>query len=209
MLTQNNNKKLYLYAPTMAESISHKNNKINPSDWVNQHGNYLYNYAYSRVQSKESAEDLVQETFISALKGQKSFRGDSSEITWLIAILKRKVIDYYRKQSRKKETPASHFSKPFNEDGDNEGSWIMERTPKGWSIDHENPMQQSEFQLIMELCLEGLPEKWRSVFVLKVMEEINSDDVCKEIGCSASNLWVILHRARLQLRECIEMRWLK
>ncbi len=85
----------------------------------------------------------------------------------------------------------------------------MERTPKDWSVDYENPMQQSEFQLIMELCLEGLPEKWRSVFVLKVMEEINSDEVCKEIGCTASNLWVILHRARLQLRECIENKWLK
>lgn len=69
--------------------MADRNSNINPSEWVNQHGDYLYNYAYSRVQLKESDEDLVQETFIPALKAQQSFRGDSSEITWLIAILKR------------------------------------------------------------------------------------------------------------------------
>ena len=67
----------------MAKNISNKTVKVNASDWVNQHGDYLYNYAYSRVQSKESAEDLVQETFISVLKGQQSFRGDSSGIIWM------------------------------------------------------------------------------------------------------------------------------
>jgi len=186
-----------------------KSVKTDPAAWVNEHGDYLYNYAYSRVQSKETAEDLVQETFISGLKSISSFRGDSSELTWLIAILKRKVIDYYRKSSRKKETPASQFNKPFQEGGDYDGHWIMDRVPKDWSIKHEDPMRQTEFLFIMEMCLAALPEKWKSVFVLKVMEEVKSDDVCKEVGCTPSNLWVILHRARLQLRECIENRWLK
>lgn len=184
-------------------------NKINANNWVNLHGDYLYNYAYSRVQSKETSEDLVQETFISALKSINSFRGDSSELTWLIAILKRKVIDYYRKSSRKKETPASHFARPFQEDSDLEGHWILDRVPKDWDLNFEDPLRQTEFQDIMEICLAALPEKWKSVFVLRIMEEINSDDVCKEVGCSPSNLWVIMHRARLQLRECIENKWLK
>jgi len=193
----------------MADENKNKNAKANPNNWVNLHGDYLYNYAYSRVQSKETAEDLVQESFISALKSINSFRGDSSELTWLIAILKRKVIDYYRKLSRKKETVASQFSTPFQENGDFEGHWILDRGPKDWQIKHDDPMRQSEFIFILEICIAALPEKWRSVFVLKVMEEIKSEEVCKEIGCSSSNLWVILHRARLQLRECIENRWLK
>lgn len=190
-------------------AVAKNNSKTNPSDWVNNHGDYLYNYAYSRVQSKETAEDLVQETFISALKSKDSFRGDSSEVTWLIAILKRKVIDFYRKESRKKETPASQFNSPFSESGDYEGHWIMDRVPKDWNIKYDDPMRQTEFLFVLEVCLAALPIKWKSVFVLKVMEEIKSDDVCKEVGCTPSNLWVILHRARLQLRECIETRWLK
>lgn len=180
-----------------------------PNKWVNDHGDYLYNFAWSRVQSKEIAEDLVQETFISALKSLKSFRGDSSELTWLTAILKRKVIDHYRKASTRKETSASHFAKPFEKEGAFEGHWILERAPKDWSTHEENPLQQEEFQGIMEECLSHLPPKWHSVFILKVMEEISSDEVCKEIGCTPSNLWVMLHRARLQLRECIEIKWLK
>lgn len=193
----------------MTDENQYKTSKANPNNWVNLHGDYLYNYAYSRVQSKETAEDLVQETFISGLKSIKSFRGESSELTWLVAILKRKVIDHYRKLSRKKETVASQFSTPFQDNGDFEGQWILERTPKDWQIKHEDPMRHSEFIFILEMCIAALPEKWRSVFVLKVMEEIKSEEVCKEIGCSSSNLWVIIHRARLQLRECIEIRWLK
>lgn len=193
----------------MTDQNQNKTSKANPNNWVNLHGDYLYNYAYSRVQSKETAEDLVQETFISGLKSIKSFRGESSELTWLVAILKRKVIDHYRKLSRKKETIASQFSTPFQDNGDFEGQWILERTPKDWQIKHEDPMRQSEFIFILEMCIAALPEKWRSVFVLKVMEELKSEEVCKEIGCSSSNLWVIIHRARLQLRECIENRWLK
>lgn len=193
----------------MIDENQYKTSKANPNNWVNLHGDYLYNYAYSRVQSKETAEDLVQETFISGLKSIKSFRGESSELTWLVAILKRKVIDHYRKLSRKKETIASQFSTPFQDNGHFEGQWILERTPKDWQIKHEDPMRQSEFIFILEMCIAALPEKLRSVFVLKVMEELKSEEVCKEIGCSSSNLWVIIHRARLQLRECIENRWLK
>lgn len=180
-----------------------------PSTWLDKHGDYLYNYAWQRVQSKEIAEDLVQETFIAALKGLDSFRGDSEVITWLISILKRKVIDYYRKKSTQNEIPESKFQKPFQGKDGMEGAWIENRAPKDWQIDNNEPMREDEFQRIMDLCLSLLPEKWRAVFVLKVMEEIESNEICKEIGCTSSNLWVILHRARLQLRECLENKWLK
>ncbi len=196
----------------MAKSSSdNKTNKplLSPEKWVDNHGDYLYNFAFSRVQSTALAEDLVQETFVAGLKAMKSFKGKSSEITWLISILKRKVIDHYRKSSTKKEIAESSFSKPFQEDGVWEGHWIMERAPKEWPEELDDPIHQDEFRKILEACLADLPDKWKSVFVLKVMEEVNSDEVCKELGCTPSNLWVMLHRARLKLRECIEINWMR
>lgn len=185
-----------------------KKHTVNPEKWVEKYGDYLYNFAYGRVHSKEISEDLVQDTFIAGLKAMKSFKGKSTELTWLISILKRKVIDHYRKTSNKKEIAASEFTKPFQKEGVYAGQWIMERAPKVWKEDLDDPIHQEEFRDILALCLSHLPDKWKAVFVLKFIEEVNSDEVCKELGCTPSNLWVMLHRARLKLRECIEMEWL-
>ena len=182
---------------------------LDPKKWVANYGDYLYNYSYYRVNSKEVSEDLVQETFIAALKAQKSFRGESSELTWLMAILKRKVIDHFRKLGSGKERTVSGYSLPFQDDGIFEGHWLENRLPKDWSTNADSSLNQEEFQSILEICLSKLPPKWRSVFVLKFMEELSSEEVCKETGCSSSNFWVIVHRARLKLRECIENKWLQ
>jgi RNA polymerase sigma-70 factor (TIGR02943 family) len=194
----------------MADPAQNKDNEVNlnPEKWVEMHGDYLYNYAYSRVQSKELAEDLVQDTFTAGLNAMHSFQGRSSEITWLIAILKRKIIDYFRKASTKKEISESMYHTPFQSEGTWEGHWEMDRSPKQWPNDLKNPMRQGEFQKILEYCLSILPEKWKALFVLKFMEDVNSEDVCKELGCTPSNFWVMLHRTRLKLRECIEIKWL-
>ncbi|MBN2637708.1 MAG: sigma-70 family RNA polymerase sigma factor [Bacteroidales bacterium] len=181
---------------------------LNPSSWVDTHGDYLYNYAWSRVQSKELAEDLVQDTFVSALNSLESFRRESAVRTWLLSILRRKVVDHYRKKSTQNEKDISGFVSPFEDAKGVEGHWILERAPKDWNLDNYNPLRNEEFQKMIELCLSLLPEKWRSVFVLKVMEEVESSVICKELGCTSSNFWVILHRARLQLRECVEKKWL-
>lgn len=181
---------------------------LDPEKWVDNYGDYLYNYAYARVQSKEVSEDLVQETFIAGLKGKTSFQGRSTEITWLISILKRKVIDYYRKMSSKKEISSSEFSMPFQKDGVWEGHWIMERAPKTWKTDLDDPLNQKEFRDILDKCLAHLPDKWKAVFVLKFIEDLNSKEICKELECTPSNLWVMLHRARLKLRDCIELNWM-
>lgn len=185
-----------------------ENTTLTPENWVDQHGDYLYNYAYSRLQSKELAEDLVQETFISALKALNKFEGRSSEITWLVSILKRKIIDHFRKASTQKEVTQTEYSPPFREEGTWEGHWLAERGPKQWPDDLKNPTRQHEFRKILEYCLSILPDRWKAVFVLKFMEEVNSEEICKELGCTPSNYWVILHRTRLKLRECIEIKWL-
>jgi len=192
-----------------SSDISKKNmHVLKPEIWVQNHGDYLYNYAYFRVNSKEVSEDIVQETFISALNAKESFRGESSELTWLLAILKRKVVDYYRKQSSVKEKPVSQYTMPFRDDGLFEGHWLESRAPNDWSIDSDSALINEEFTMILENCLSLLPPKWRSVFILKFMEELSSDEVCKETGCTPSNFWVIMHRARLKLRECFENNWL-
>jgi RNA polymerase sigma-70 factor (TIGR02943 family) len=195
----------------MSESSEINNeihHKLNPGLWVKNHGDYLYNFAYYRVNNKEVSEDIVQDTFIAALKAKDSFRGDSQELTWLLAILKRKVIDYFRKMSSGKEKTITDYSMPFRDEGIYDGHWLVDRMPKDWSTEADSSLNQEEFQSILQLCLSMLPPKWRSVFVLKFMEEISSDEVCKETGCTPSNFWVIIHRARLKLRECIENKWL-
>lgn len=182
---------------------------IEPDKWVDQHGDYLYNFAFSRVYSKEIAEDLVQDTFLAGLRAMHSFQGRSSELTWLISILKRKVIDYYRKASTSKEIVATEFTKPFRKDGLYEGHWILERAPKEWKGDLADPINRAEFRKILEQCLNELPENWKAVFVLKYIDDMENKDICKELECTPTNLWVMLHRARLKLRECIEMYWLR
>ncbi len=182
--------------------------KLDPNSWVNNYGDYLYNYAYYRVNSKEVSEDIVQDTLIAALRAQNSFRGESTELTWLLSILKRKVIDYFRKLGSNKERTITDYTMPFRDEGIFEGHWLNNRLPREWSNEADSSLHQEEFAEILEICLSLLPDKWRSVFVLKFMEELSSDEVCKETGCTPSNFWVIMHRTRLKLRECIENKWL-
>ena len=190
--------------------------QIHPESWVNNHGDYLYNYAISRLFDKEIAHDLVQDTFLSALHAKADFKGQSTERTWLVSILKHKIIDHFRKKGRKtkidgiEDVSFEDKSKtPFLADGDMEGSWNMSRVPSEWDENSFSGIEAEEFQSILTHCMGGLPEKWAGIFTLKIIEESSTDEVCKEIGITSSNLWVILHRARLQLRECIEKLWLK
>ncbi len=187
-----------------------ENNKqnINPATWVENYGDALYNYAAFRVNDTMTAQDLVQDTFVSAIKAAENFRGDSSEKTWLFSILKRKIIDFYRKSSTKNEINESQYELPFKTSGFFEGHWNTSRAPAEWRFTSDGRLNQTEFQAVMEYCLSLLPDKWKAVFVMRVVEEMESDEVCKEMNCSSSNLWVILHRARLKLRECIENEWI-
>ena len=111
--------------------------------------------------------------------------------------------------NNKKKIIASEFSTPFHKNDTFKEHWMMERQPHKLPSELDDPLNRTEFQSVIEKCLTHLPEKWRAVFVLKVIEELNSDEVCKELECTASNLWVMLHRARLKLRECIEIKWMK
>jgi len=177
-----------------------------PAQWVDQYGDYLYTYAYYRVNSPELARDLVQETFVSALHAKDAFQGRSSEKTWLVSILKRKIIDHYRKQSRSKEQSHEHYDLPFITEGEDRGQWDPNRRPREWP-EQGSDIDREAFYKVLEYCLSLLPEKWSGVFRLKSIEELTTEEICKEMGITPSNLWVIMHRARLRLRECFENNW--
>lgn len=186
----------------------------NPEKWVDQYSDQLYRFALVRINNKQLAEDMVQDTFVSALGRIRGFRGDCTEKSWLYTILRNKIIDYYRSSEKKMsskfydlddETGTDRF---FYVEGKNEGGWVAERAPSTFHEAADQPLEREEFMKILELCMEFLPVKWSQVFRLKNMEELNSNEICKELAITPSNLWVIIHRAKLQLRECMEDKWI-
>ncbi len=188
---------------------------LEPQQWVERYGDYLYNYAIVRVNDSEKAEDLVQETFLSAFKAKDNFLGKSSERTWLISILKRKIIDTYRKQYSSKVSSMADYEQDISDgdfyrsEGPFKGHWLEGKGPHSHSLMPEGELEQKELMDIIQLCISMLPPNLASAFVMKMIDEAESDEVCKELGITASNLWVMLHRARLKMRQCLESKWLK
>lgn len=182
-------------------------NILNPDTWIDNYADYLYNYAVVRVNNENTAKDLVQETFFAGLKSAKNFEGKASERTWLISILKRKIVDYYRKINSKKGQ--AEIKMNFYEDGDKEGNWIEERVPQMWDNEAEKQIESEELRNTLEHCIGNLPEKYGLVFRLKTIQGFETEEICKELDISPSNLWVIIHRARTQLRKCLEDNWFK
>jgi len=185
---------------------------LNPRAWVDNYSDYLYNYAIVRLSDAEQAADVVQETFLSALKGQKNFKGNSTERTWLISILKRKIIDIYRKNSTSKESRMIEETISdddfYQSEGPFKGHWKEGRGPHSHSLLPEGELENAELREIIEKCISLLPENLASVFVMKMIDEATSEEICKELEITPSNVWVMMHRARLKLRNCIESNWI-
>lgn len=178
---------------------------LQPEKWVDLHGDYLFHYTHSRISDREMAKDLVQETFFSALQAASNFQGKSNERTWLTAILKRKIIDYYRKINSKKGKAEVYMS--FYEEGDKKGKWIEERVPQNWRNEADSTIENDELRKIIDLCIDYLPDRYAIIFKMRTLQNIQTDEICKELEISTSNLWVIIHRARMQLRQCLEENW--
>jgi RNA polymerase sigma-70 factor (TIGR02943 family) len=189
---------------------------LNPEKWVDNYSDYLFTYAFMRINDEDEARDLVQETFLSALKAKNLFKGEAAEKTWLVSILKRKVIDLYRKNAVRKEESFEEseqykvaYGHYFTEEGFIKGEWNKQTRPSEWNFNENSPIEKNEFKKILSACIGKLPKTWASVFTLKHIEEEESEKICKELEISSSNYWVILHRAKLQMRECLEKNWFK
>ena len=171
--------------------------------WLSDHGDALYSYAMRRVHNLEAAEDLVQETLLAAL-ACGDFAGRSSERTWLIGILKRKVVDYVRKAIRQRSLTE------LQSDGnlelfDKSGRWKA-RVSK-WDCDPYEILENAEFQETLATCMSKLPPRIALVFRLRVGESVSANDLCKQLEISPANLWAILHRARQRLQRCLSANW--
>lgn len=178
---------------------------LNTDKWIDNYADYLYNYAVPRVNNSDLAKDLVQDTFFAGLKSAKNFQGKSTERTWLVSILKRKVIDHYRKINSKKGQAEVRMN--FYNDGENEGNWIEERVPQNWDNASEKAIENEELKDQLEDCISNLPDKYAMVFRMKTIQGFETEEICKELDITASNLWVMIHRARTQLRKCMEDNW--
>jgi RNA polymerase sigma-70 factor (ECF subfamily) len=183
--------------------------QLNPHLWVQAYADYLYAYACARINDDELARDLVQETFLAALEKVKTFEGRSTERTWLTAILRNKIIDVYRKKSsrpvnidiKKAEEEQSDF---FDTEY---GHWNVGPAPKPFAIDNFDPLASEEFNRVLMACLHKLPALWLSVFTMKHMDDETTDAICSELKLSPGNFWVIIHRAKLNLRACLQKNW--
>jgi RNA polymerase sigma-70 factor (ECF subfamily) len=179
---------------------------INPERWLADYGDALYGFAMARVQNPTLAEDLIQETFFAAMKAKERFSGRASEKTWLIGILKHKIIDHYRKSGREKIYEDTETLEIFERDFF-EASGHLKNSPSNWAAHPDKSVERSEFWVVLQKCLAALKEQHRAAFTLRELDGEDSAEICKILGISESNLWVILHRARLRLRACLERNW--
>ena len=179
--------------------------KLQPDTWVDTYADYLYNYAVSRVSDKEIAQDLVQETFLAGLRSAKNYKGSASERTWLISILKRKVIDHYRKINSKKGKAEVRMQYASQEDS--EGDWLEERAADPYSVKELGALENEELGQAIQDCIDKLPVKQSKVFTLKTIQGMSTEDICNELGINPSNLWVMIHRARTSLMACLDKNW--
>lgn len=180
-------------------------NKNNLSTWVETYTKDLYSWALHKVSNAELAADLVQDTFLAAAEKTDSFKGDSSPKTWLFSILNHKIIDHYRK---KVNQTVNFENQSFSNYFDAGGDWQESRKPKDWrEEDEKHLLDDDDFQDVLEKCMDALPEKWSACVKLKYLTEKNGDEICQELEITPSNFWQIVHRAKLQLRDCVEKNW--
>ena len=185
------------------------NEATRASHWVDNYADALFSYAVARVGDRETARDLVQETFLSALQNLGSFRGESSEKTWLFAIIKNKIVDHFRRTTADvRWTPLTDDAHELDRYFDEEGEWNESEGPSDWSSNPHQTYRSGEFQAVLKRCLATLTTQGRALFTLRYFEELESEEICKELAISPSNYWVIMHRAKLVLRRCIERNWL-
>lgn len=176
--------------------------------WVYQYSDQLYAYALNRRFSEADARDLLQETFLAAWRNLDNYKREASVKNWLFLILKNKINDHFRKAVNKMEIESIHHEN--NEDAyfDEQGHWSRNAYPKQWPMNFNDKVEVKEFQAAVRQCGSKLKQIQNTVFALKYVEGLESDAICKHLGITASNYWVIIHRAKVQLRACLQKNWM-
>lgn len=171
----------------------------------------MLRFARLQLRDLQLAEDAVQEALISALTGIDRFSGQSSLKTWVFSILRFKIVDLIRARARETSLEAAFGETgepdPLDEDlFDARGHWQAASRPLAWN-DPEAAYEQDAFWRVFEACLDHLPEQIARVFMMREVLGLETAEICKDLGLTATNCWVILHRARQRLRVCLSQRW--
>lgn len=168
----------------------------------------LMRYAVLQLRDPQSAEDVVQETLLAGLEGLAKFAGKSSAKTWLIGILRHKIADAIRRKLREQTRIAPAEEEEMSEAIDDlftaDGKW--KQLPSNWG-DPERAFENKKFWETFERCSKLMPERTAAVFMMHEVMEYTTDEICKELAITPTNIWVTLHRARLSLRQCLEAKW--
>ena len=188
---------------TMAVSGGNQGQQsMDPAQWVDHHGDALYRYAVTRLRSADAAEDVVQETFLAALRARDQYRGRGLERAWLMGICRRKVVDYVRRRNRAGVVSGEVEGRdPSEVLFDQAGHWRSD--PRFLGRRPEETLEREEFWQAFRTCLAGLSQRQADVFAMRELENMTAAEICKELEISTSNLWVLLHRARLGLTRCL------
>jgi RNA polymerase sigma-70 factor (ECF subfamily) len=182
--------------------------------WVEAYSDKMYSWCLYKTNNKETAEDLVQDTFLSAFQAMNKFEGKSDPKTWLFSILNNKIADYFRKSycnpsitesAIKRSDDTTFFDAYFDADG----SWRKEQMPQVWPEGNEHLLDNTIFVKVLHSCMGKLSPDCYAVVQLKYLEGKKGEIICQELQITSSNFWQILHRARLQLRKCLEIHWFK
>ena len=191
-----------------AKQAGQRKQLSDPETWVDDYGDALYRFALARIKDPSVAEDLVQETFMAGLGARKNFKGRSTTKTWLIAILKHKIVDHIRKKSREQDSDKlESLTNGVDMSFTDRGTW--RHRPTKWTKNPIKLYEQKEFMDILYRCLSELPMRQSEAFILREMDGLSTEEICKELDITATNSWVILYRARMLLRQCLEANWIE
>lgn len=176
---------------------------------ITQYADQLHSWAVYRTNNPEFAQDLVQDTYYAAIKSLSKFENKSNVKTWLFSILNNKIFDYHRKNFKNIIFTNSQLSDNderyvLETHFDSSGSWKRRDQIHEWDETDENPLNNPEFNDLLQECLEDLPAKWFSAVQMKYLLEKDGSEICKELDISPSNFWQILHRSKLKLKGCLE-----
>lgn len=181
--------------------------ETSPENWLNDYGDILYRYALTRVRSEATAEDLVQETLLAGLQAFDRFSGQSTVRTWLVGILKHKIIDHFRKNRLEittlndDETAEDLLAYQFDQQGHWKVNLVEWTTP-------EKSMNDEQFWLVFNECLANLPQRMADLLLLRSIDGLATEECCALLGFETDNqLWVTLSRTRVKLRQCLATNW--
>lgn len=195
----------FLPMPTLSDQSSSSDERL-PSEnspspdrvetWIDRYGDSLFRFAMAKTHDVPVAEDLVQDTFVAVVQGQKAFRNEATVSTWLFAILRRKIADHFRSSQRAQERLKDQVEITQNAEA-----------RRVWKSDPAAICEDRDFQISLSECVDKLPNKYAEAFIMRELNQQTPKEICEVLGLSATNLSMRLHRGRLAIRDCLNASW--